>query len=218
MVRRYLVQPVVRVTVWIVFLSSILLAANQSGARNWKDWDAWIFSIKETYMASDLAFLNECKRRTDVNTIWGFKGPEYGFLSNFYPAPVFGYLTSEHAYQAAKTVSKIERQQIRECKTPAQAKKLGNTVVLRPEWKDDVFRIDVMLTMVREKFNKHPELAAKLLTTGLRQLVEGNAWHDNFYGDCCCPKCADKPGQNHLGKVLMQVREELRARLQQVAS
>ena len=169
-------------------------------------------------MAIDLAFTNECRRRTDANTIWGFKEPEFAFLSNMYSCTVFGYRSSEHAYQAAKTVYKIERQQIRETKTGYEAKKLGKTVTRRPEWKDDAFRINVMLTVVREKFTKHPELAAKLLTTGLRELVEGNAWGDSFFGVAWDRKTGEAHGENHLGKILMQVREELRDGLKESVS
>jgi len=52
---------------------------------------------------------------------------------------------------------------------------------------------------------EHLDLREKLLETDNRQLVEGN-WHgDTFWGAC------GGKGQNHLGKILMEVREELRA-------
>ena len=34
--------------------------------------------------------------------------------------------------------------------------------------------------------------------------------HDNEYGNCICPKCAEIEGENKLGKILMRVRTELR--------
>ena len=37
-----------------------------------------------------------------------------------------------------------------------------------------------------------------------RKLVEGNDWHDRFWGVC------RGQGKNHLGKLLMRVRESLR--------
>jgi len=49
-----------------------------------------------------------------------------------------------------------------------------------------------------------------LLATGDTKLLEGNRWHDNFWGNCDCPNCRDKPGLNYLGKILMRVRLELR--------
>jgi predicted NAD-dependent protein-ADP-ribosyltransferase YbiA (DUF1768 family) len=41
------------------------------------------------------------------------------------------------------------------------------------------------------------------------RLVEGNTWHDPFWGDCHCGRCpAD--GENMLGGVLMELRDTLR--------
>lgn len=48
-----------------------------------------------------------------------------------------------------------------------------------------------------------------LLRTGEEELVEGNYWHDNFWGACTCIKCKDIPKQNHLGKLLMEQRKWL---------
>jgi predicted NAD-dependent protein-ADP-ribosyltransferase YbiA (DUF1768 family) len=43
-------------------------------------------------------------------------------------------------------------------------------------------------------------------------MIEGNWWHDNFWGDCYCnnksgkhPECL-KPGLNKLGLLLMNLR------------
>ena len=40
-------------------------------------------------------------------------------------------------------------------------------------------------------------------------LIEGNYWHDNYWGNCLCPKCKEIEGQNQLGKILMKVRSTL---------
>jgi predicted NAD-dependent protein-ADP-ribosyltransferase YbiA (DUF1768 family) len=40
--------------------------------------------------------------------------------------------------------------------------------------------------------------------TGDRKLVEGNYWHDTFWGVC------NGVGENYLGEILMHVRQELR--------
>ena len=60
------------------------------------------------------------------------------FLSNFYPAPVEDrtgkvWPTSEHAYQGAKTLDESERERVRSCATPAQAKRMGRAVTVRPD-------------------------------------------------------------------------------------
>lgn len=49
-----------------------------------------------------------------------------------------------------------------------------------------------------------PELKEMLLATGDEELVEGNYWHDTIWGVC------DGVGENHLGKMLMEIREDLR--------
>jgi predicted NAD-dependent protein-ADP-ribosyltransferase YbiA (DUF1768 family) len=66
-----------------------------------------------------------------------------------------------------------------------------------------------MLNLLRQKFVNHSEFRRKLLATGDSMLVEGNIWHDNDWGDCSCERCANKPGQNNLGRLIMQVRKEL---------
>lgn len=59
------------------------------------------------------------------------------------------------------------------------------------------------------KFRGDPELLGKLLSTGTRPLVETNHWHDNFWGDCTCTRCANIRGKNMLGKLLMELRGSL---------
>jgi len=58
---------------------------------------------------------------------------------------------------------------------------------------------------VRAKFEQNPDLAAKLIATGDEELVEGNTWGDTYWGVC------RGVGQNKLGKILMNVRQELAA-------
>jgi len=150
-------------------------------------------------------FLSLCKRKTNQSQIWGFRG-DYFFLSNFYPAKTFRYPTLEHAFVAAKTVSPTERDYILQLKTPSEAKKYSRTLTLRPNWEQ--IKLEVMETLLKEKF-KDPGLRARLLATNDAELVEGNLWHDNYWGDCGCRKCLGIPGQNHLGNLLMKVREEM---------
>ena len=64
----------------------------------------------------------------------------------------------------------------------------------------------VMLNFLRIKF-MNAELRDKLLETGDSVLIEGNTWHDNYWGNCSCAKCKDIEGKNMLGRLLMQVRE-----------
>ena len=54
------------------------------------------------------------------------------------------------------------------------------------------------------KFTQNEELKEKLLATENEELVEGNTWHDTYWGVC------NRRGKNKLGKILMRIREELR--------
>lgn len=137
---------------------------------------------------------------------------QYAFLSNFYdsPLPTNGgeviYPTVEHYFQAMKTENPRERERIRLAPTPGKAKRLGRNVNLRADWEE--VKQSVMKYALIKKFNNNPELKSLLLETGDAELVEGNDWHDNYWGNCSCAKCANIPGANHLGKLLMEIRED----------
>ena len=133
---------------------------------------------------------------------------DYFFLSNFYTSPLWynGKLwpTVEHAFQAAK-VDGETADKILLAKTPGEAKRLGRSGKMRPDW--DEIRVKTMEECLMRKFLCNPELLQKLLDTGDEELIEGNTWHDQFWGDCNCPKCTNTPGQNMLGKSLMTLRD-----------
>ena len=63
-----------------------------------------------------------------------------------------------------------------------------------------------MRGLVLDKFLYNVKLADKLLATEDAILIEGNTWDDVFWGVC------DGKGENWLGKILMDVRTELRRR------
>ena len=135
---------------------------------------------------------------------------EYFFLSNFadYPCEYGGrtWRTVEHAFQAAK-VDNETADKIFNAQTPGEAKRLGRRGKMRADW--DTARIDVMRDCLRSKFYRDETLKKKLIDTYNEELIEGNTWHDNFWGDCSCPKCSNKPGKNMLGKLLMELRDDV---------
>lgn len=141
-----------------------------------------------------------------TNKITLFKD-DNSFLSNFYPCEIVldgvDYPSVEHAFQAAKTRDLNARMSIRALDKPGQAKRYGRTVKLREGWDD--MKLEVMESLVRQKFTNDWYLAERLLKTGDAELVEGNWWGDTYWGVCM------GKGENHLGKILMRVREELRA-------
>lgn len=145
----------------------------------------------------------------DKPPITSFTG-KYRFLSNFYFAPVTldGMLcpSVEHAFQAAKTLHMGERRKVIDAQTPGIAKRMGRAVELRPDWED--IKIDVMRDLVKQKFISTPALASKLLETSGSWLIEGNNWGDKFWGVCN----ESGEGLNWLGKILMELRDELEER------
>jgi len=86
--------------------------------------------------------------------------------------------------------------------SPNEAKRLGRRVNLRKDWED--IKIDIMYEINVAKFTQNENLKEMLLKTGSAKLVEGNTWHDTFWGVC------NGAGRNELGKILERVRNELR--------
>lgn len=67
-----------------------------------------------------------------------------------------------------------------------------------------------MECLLREKFSRGTRYRDLLDQTKGEQIIEGNIWHDNFWGNCSCnkrPECV-KEGKNHLGMLLMKIRDE----------
>lgn len=137
--------------------------------------------------------------------ILGFDG-DNRWCSNFIIGSVepilsfISYPTVENAYQAAKTLDHSARVNFMNC-SPVQAKKLGKTVVIRADW--DSVKLDIMRHLVRQKFNC-PVLRNKLLATGTCHIEETNYWKDTYWGVC------NGVGENHMGKILMELRSSMR--------
>ena len=136
---------------------------------------------------------------------------QYEFMSNFYNAPVtydgLTYRNNEAAFQAQKLANKEERKNFCEY-SPSKAKLEGRHCNLRKDWEE--IKYQIMYDVVKAKFEQNSNLKKLLLDTDNEELIEGNWWHDNCWGDCSCDRCKDIKGQNNLGKILMKVREELK--------
>jgi ribA/ribD-fused uncharacterized protein len=141
-----------------------------------------------------------------------FRG-RHRFLSNFFPCIVayggIAYPSVEHAYQAAKTLDDDLRRSIASLSTAGEAKAFGSKLRLRPDWEE--VKVQVMRELLLQKF-EDPQLMGWLLDTGEEELVEGNTWGDTFWGVC------GGAGLNHLGRLLMEVRALLRARVQSIGA
>ena len=142
--------------------------------------------------------------------ITSFSG-EYAFLSNFYPSPIYDavwrikFPTAEHLYQSRKTFDLDEKRNIMMCETPGKAKRLGRKISLRKDWED--VKLSVMRAVLIHKFNQNELLLRRLLETGSEIIVEGNNWHDDYWGVCTCDRCRRNFGENHMGILLMDIRK-----------
>lgn len=129
------------------------------------------------------------------------------FLSNFWLCPVnykgIEFRSVENAYQASKCVCPIMWWDFLTL-SPGQAKRFGCKIPIRHDW--EAIKVGVMRDLIRRKF-QDPELIAMLLCTGDEELIEGNNWGDVWWGVC------NGKGENWLGRILMEVREDLRKEL-----
>lgn len=132
---------------------------------------------------------------------------EYYMFSNFasFAVPYNGriWMTSEHAYQAAKFEDKEVIDLIHESLSAHDSKKVAQVYKnkIRKDWED--VKIAVMEDIIRAKIETHPYVREKLLGTGDREIIE-DSHQDSFWG-----RGIDFKGRNELGKVWMKIRSEL---------
>jgi N-glycosidase YbiA len=138
---------------------------------------------------------------------------EYGCFSNFSPHGFtldgVHWPTAEHYYQAHKFWGTDQTElflAVQQAASPTAAAALGRNpqyqYQLRPDW--EAVKLTVMHQAVWAKFQTHAMIRQILLDTQEQVIIEDSPV-DSFWG---CG--ADRQGQNHLGKVLMQVRQQLR--------
>jgi predicted NAD-dependent protein-ADP-ribosyltransferase YbiA (DUF1768 family) len=155
-----------------------------------------------------------------LDPITHFRGEHY-FFSNFYPLrePYYVVLpddpqqhrwsTTEHGFQADKYLHRPDlfARFVDFNGNAAGSKRLAREIgkdLIRPDWHD--IKVERMACLLDQKF-KDPLLFRKLLATYPRELLENNWWHDRFWGHCTCPRCDALPYENHLGKLLVALRE-----------
>ena len=146
---------------------------------------------------------------------------EYGEFSNWYSSPfVFEDFEYQHLEQymmarKAKLFHDAKRYtRILRADSPRECKDLGREVAGFSEdiWNEEKF--EIVKEGLREKFTQNPGLLKKLLATGERILVEASPL-DRIWGIGLDEKNAkrtppqDWPGENLLGKALMELRREL---------
>lgn len=161
--------------------------------------------------------LPEALEKDNIITFWKPNGL-YGCFSNWYPAKVDEFPTSEHAMMYNKallfddmnTASKIAR-----AETPREVQKLGRLVNNFNQTIWDKYKEKIVINVLVKKFTQNPKLGSLLLDTGDKILIEASPL-DKIWGVGLAEdsKCITKPsmwnGQNLLGFCLMEVRNKLK--------
>lgn len=139
-----------------------------------------------------------------------FYEQEFYVLSNFSAFKVWWgtrlHDTAEQAYHWAKFPDAPGiRQYIVDARSAHEAFKIAQAYKAsqRPDW--ERVRVHVMRDILMSKAKDHEYVRRKLLETGDRELIE-DSWRDDFWG-----WGPNRDGKNMLGKLWMEVRDELRA-------
>jgi ribA/ribD-fused uncharacterized protein len=146
---------------------------------------------------------------SEKNIFFFIREEPYGFLSNFWRAlqvvDGVAYDSNERYYQCQKPKDAAVSAWVFHAPSPFLTMVVGHNLrpkEIRENWTEDV-RLATMLKGLRAKFSQNPSLKQQLLATGDKALHEKNP-DDFFWG------YGDGTGKDYLGKLLMQVRAELR--------
>ena len=135
------------------------------------------------------------------NPVLFYEGTFYCF-SNFASFAVFWrgewWMTSEHAYQAAKFDDPTIRAKIREAKSAHDAKVIAHTYDSQKRPNRDKEKIPVMEDITWAKLMQHSFIQKQLLQTNGRYMIEDSP-KDAFWG-----RGPDHKGRNELGKIWMR--------------
>lgn len=150
----------------------------------------------------------------DTNRQVFFYEPEFYVLSNFSAFAIdwegHRFSTSEHAYQWDRFQGRelgIDAAHVGEMIRTAPSAHLAfsiaqqNKALQRSDWNS--IKVSRMRQILNAKVKQHEYVRRKLMETGRRELVE-DAWRDSFWGSG-----ADGRGENHLGKLWMEIRSSL---------
>ncbi len=130
---------------------------------------------------------------------------DYRAFSNFYPSEIEidgkTYQTVEHYFQACKATDEEDHEKVRLAGNPYKTKELGKSIRRRDDWED--IKFGIMKKGCYAKFTRYKDLMKLLLSTGDLAIHE-NTLNDLEWG------WFDNKGEDKLGRVLTEVREEIR--------
>ena len=152
-------------------------------------------------------YIDRIKKPGKTDLVY-FYPPEYYVFDNFssFQIEYDGYLwpTSEHAYQASmfKETFPAVFLKIKKARSAHDAYKLAkkHKVKVPKDWNTRMKT--VMKDILRHKIDQHPYVLKKLLESGKREIIE-DSWRDSTWG-----WGEYKDGNNLLGKIWMELREE----------
>jgi len=173
-----------------------------------QDWANWYGPDGFIYGFTDMR-IHPLSQPSGAKILFYSPYEEHGYLSNWYLASLYlkGVIwpSSEHYYQAQKLAGTPLEETVRRLESPRLTFEFTRRpeVSVRGDWEE--VKIEVMHEAVYAKFTQNPDLKEKLLATGDREIVE-NSPVDSFWGIG-----ADGLGENNLGKILMEVRSQIKA-------
>ena len=137
------------------------------------------------------------------------KDEAYYEFTNFYQSPVWiddsEWATTENYFQAQKYIGTPLYDAIQKCQYARDAFRISRSPQgsrwRRKDWEE--VKVDIMRVALYAKYTQHQRLRDLLLGTGEREIVEHTS-NDSFWGDG-----GDGRGQNVLGKLLMELRDQL---------
>ena len=133
----------------------------------------------------------------------------YSFLSNSFLCDMefehIPYSNAESCFQSLKFLRPKSRNIFRNM-PPRKAYIQGQEIKrLRAGWED--IKDTLMLQVVTAKFIQNSELEDMLVSTQGKEIINGNLYHDTYWGVCYCGRCQGQ-GLNKLGRILMAVRDK----------
>lgn len=160
--------------------------------------------------------------KPDTDTHVYFYEQDFYVLSNFSAFEItwkgLNFPTSEHAYHWEKFSHPVKGESVNDrlqrmnlADSILTARSAHEAFKTAGHWKNmrradwDRVKVLIMHDILRAKAIQHEYVRRKLLATGDRTLIE-DSWRDDFWG-----WGPNRDGQNMLGKLWMQVREELRS-------
>lgn len=133
-----------------------------------------------------------------------FKGG-HEYLSNRYACRFvwqgLGYGNVEAAFQSSKCTDVTKRKVFCNCSADKAALK-GRDIIPVSGWESHC--LDIMEDILTAKFEQNPNLMKRLAETGNTLLINGNSKRETFWG----VDLYSWQGENHLGKILMKIRDK----------